>query len=230
MGEKIMKIALAGSNGRMGAAIKGVVEGLEDVEVVAEIDEENAAGLEAILKEASPDVYVEFTNPEATLANSEVAAKAGLPLVIGTTGFSDDDYKKLEETVNANGAAAVICPNMSRGVTVVRALLKELNKILPEDFDVEILDTHHINKKDAPSGTAKLFQGILDRFSPEVHSVRAGSVPGTHQIICLGNGEQIEIIHRAESRVCFAAGTVQAARFVVGKEAGIYSMKEVLCQ
>ena len=99
MGEKIMKIALAGSNGRMGAAIKGVVEGLEDVEVVAEIDEENAAGLEAILKEASPDVYVEFTNPEATLANSEVAAKAGLPLVIGTTGFSDDDYKKLEETV-----------------------------------------------------------------------------------------------------------------------------------
>jgi len=225
-----MKIALVGSNGRMGTAIKSVVDGLEDVEIVAEIDEENSGELEQLIQKTKPDVYVEFTNPEATLQNSIVAAKAGLPLVIGTTGLSPEQMKKLEEIVKENGVAAVISPNMSRGVNVLRRILGELNSILPEDFVVEIVDTHHKNKKDAPSGTAKLFQGILKKFNPEVHSVRAGSVPGTHQIICLGDGEQIEIIHRAESRVCFAAGTVDAARFAMKKEAGVYSMEDVLCR
>lgn len=230
MSAGVMRIALAGAEGRMGTAIKGVAEGLEDVEVVAEIGQEDSGGLAAILQEANPDVYVEFTNPQATLENCEVAARAGIPLVIGTTGFSEEQSAKLERAVQNGKVAAVICPNMSRGVNVVRALLKELNRMLPADFVVEILDTHHRSKKDAPSGTAKMFQGILERFKPEVHSVRAGSVPGTHQIVCLGDGEQIEVIHRAESRVCFAAGTIQAARFVTGQEPGTYSMEDVLCR
>lgn len=225
-----MRIAISGAKGRMGTSIKGVVEGLEDVEVVAEIDMDNSGDLESLLGETNPDVYIEFTNPQATLVNSEKAAKAGLPLIIGTTGFSDDEYKKLEQIIQGNNVAAVVCPNMSRGVNIVRALLGELNNILPDDFVIEITDIHHKNKKDAPSGTAKMFQGILGRFNPEVHSTRAGSVPGTHTIRCLGDGEEIEITHRAESRVCFAAGTVHAARFVLGKEPGIYSMNEVLCQ
>ena len=225
-----MKVAIAGAEGRMGKAIRGVIDEQDDVEVVAEIDEDNSGELESILGKSNPDVYIEFTGPAATLQNSAVAAKAGIPLVIGTTGFSDDEYKNLEETINDADVAAVVCPNMSRGVNVVRSLLGELNKILPEDFAVEITDIHHRNKKDAPSGTAKLLQKELSKFKPEVHSTRAGSVPGTHTVMCFGDGEQIEITHRAESRVCSAAGTVQAARFVMDKGPGIYSMNEVLCQ
>jgi len=225
-----MRIAIAGSNGRMGTAIMGVIGGLDDAEVVAEIEQENSGRLADIISETRPDVYVEFTNPEATLRNSEVAAGAGIPLVVGTTGFSEEQQETLERIVRESNVAAVICPNMSRGVNVLRGLLENLNGILPEDFSVEITDVHHRNKKDAPSGTAKMFQNTLNRFGPEIHSVRAGSVPGTHTITCLGDGEQLEITHRAESRNCFAAGTVQAARFVVGREPGVYSMSDVLCQ
>lgn len=180
---------------------------------------------------ASCDVVIDFSAPEATAEICRVDAEHGKPLVIGTTGLSAAQKDSI--TAAARAVPIVYAANFSIGVNALFALSRQAAKSLGENFDIEIIETHHRTKKDAPSGTAKRLAEILEetrgaKGSVAVHSLRAGDIVGDHQIIFAGPGERLELIHRAASRETFARGALQAARWVIGKPAGLYSMEDVL--
>ncbi|MDR1662862.1 MAG: 4-hydroxy-tetrahydrodipicolinate reductase [Endomicrobium sp.] len=254
-----MKLAICGASGRMGQSI--IVMAKEDFEIqisgALEFEGSKAIGtgspiissvadLEKILK--NTDVLIDFTNPESTLKNLDLAVKQKVPVVIGTTGFSEEQKTKIYEASKV--IPIVFSPNMSVGVNVLFKLVEELVKKIP-DYDVEIVELHHNKKKDSPSGTAaKLAEvvassigkdikdvGVYGRHSTNsarkkdeigVLSVRAGDIVGDHTVYFVGPGERIELTHRAHSRDAFAAGAVRAAKWVVDKKLGLYDMSAVL--
>jgi 4-hydroxy-tetrahydrodipicolinate reductase len=195
------------------------------------------------------EVYLDFTAPQAALRNLEAASKARVAAVIGTTGLSDADLKRAKEL-----CAVISCvqsPNMSVGVNVLYGIVAEAARMLGDAYDVEITEAHHHFKKDAPSGTAERIaqviaralgrdlkqvgvygrQGLVgERPAKEiaVHAIRAGDIVGEHTVLFGGMGERIEVTHRAHSRDNFAHGALRAARWVVGKPAGLYDMADVL--
>jgi 4-hydroxy-tetrahydrodipicolinate reductase len=175
------------------------------------------------------DVLVDFTVPEASEVNLDYAAKYKKALVLGTTGLSDTQLKKVEEISNV--IPVVFSPNMSIGVNVLFSIVPEIAKRLGPDYNIEIIEAHHRGKKDSPSGTAKKFVQVLtDATGKEVpaHSVRLGDIIGDHTIIFCGNSERIEIKHQAHTRDLFALGALKAAKWIFGKPAGLYSMQDVL--
>ena len=203
--------------------------------------------VEAVL--ARCDVLIDFTAPEASLKHLEKAAGTGTAMVVGTTGFTPAHMEKIRDLTQK--MPCVVAPNMSVGVNVLFKVLRDLTRLLGPDYDVEIVEAHHRFKKDAPSGTAlKLAEavaeargrslqevglyerhGIIGERPPEViglQTVRGGDVVGEHTVFFLGMGERIEVTHRAHSRDNFARGAVAAAKWVVGKPAGLYSMQHVL--
>ncbi|MDR3113080.1 MAG: 4-hydroxy-tetrahydrodipicolinate reductase [Endomicrobium sp.] len=194
------------------------------------------------------DVLIDFTSPESALSNLETASKRKIPAVIGTTGFTLEQKEKIAQISKI--IPVVLSPNMSVGVNLLFKLVEEAAKAMP-DYDIEIVELHHNKKKDAPSGTAaKLAEcaalargknigeaavyarhGVIgERKKDEigVMSVRAGDIVGDHTVYFAGPGETIELTHRAHSRDTFAAGAVRAAKWLYGKSAGLYSMKDVL--
>ena len=233
------RVALIGAAGRMGQAIIAVAES-EGVEVVSRIDLGDAIGL------ADANVLIDFSHPDASRSTCNAAIKSELPLVIGTTGHS---MKQRDDIVTtAKQIPVVFASNFSIGVNALFSLTEQAAKMLGENFDLEILETHHRLKKDAPSGTAKTLAEILQRtrnteklchgregISGErekseigIHSVRGGDVVGDHTVIFAGQGERVELTHRASSRETFARGALRAARWVVGKSPGLYDMRNVL--
>ena len=192
----------------------------------------------------SAEVLVEFTTPEATVGHLSY----GKPHVIGTTGLSEDQLRKIEEA--AQNVPIVLAPNMSVGVNLLRDVVREISARLGETYDIEVVEAHHRNKKDAPSGTALFLARAaaegrnrnLDEvavygregFSPRregeigIHAVRGGAVVGEHKLIFYSGGEEIEITHRALSRRTFADGALRAARFAATAPPGLYSMPDVL--
>jgi len=175
------------------------------------------------------DVLVDFTIPEAAELTLDYVAKYRKALVLGTTGLNDAQIAKVEEV--AKVIPVVFSPNMSIGVNVLFSILPELAKRLGQDYSIEIVEAHHKAKKDAPSGTAKKFAQILaDTTKKEIptHAIRLGDIVGDHTIIFCGNSERIEIKHQAHTRELFAVGALKAAKWVVGKPAGLYSMLDVL--
>lgn len=192
------------------------------------------------------DVLIDFSSPSATEAICEAATKANRPMVIGTTGHSAEQQSIIEAA--AREIPIVLAANFSVGVNALFSLAELAAKILGENFDVEIIETHHRMKKDAPSGTAKTLAEILqkargtekirhgregligerDKSEIGVHSVRGGDVVGDHTLIFAGDGERLELTHRASSRETFARGALRAARWVMGKPEGLYSMRDVL--
>jgi len=198
---------------------------------------------------AKSDGVLDFTSPQATLAFAEIAAQARIVHVIGTTGISVEQDAPLKAA--ARHAVIVKSGNMSLGVNLLAELVRQAAQALGTDFDIEILEMHHKHKVDAPSGTALLL-GAAAASGREIdlagHSVRVrdgqtgprpegsigfatlrgGSVIGEHSVIFAGEGERIELTHRAESRHVFARGAVKAALWGHGKEPGLYSMKDVL--
>jgi len=175
------------------------------------------------------DVFVDFTSPEASEANLDYAAKYKKALVLGTTGLSDAQIKKVEEISKV--VPVVFSPNMSIGVNVLFSMLPDLAKKLGQDYNIEIVEVHHKAKKDAPSGTAKKFAQILANATGKeipAHAIRLGDIIGDHTIIFCGNSERIEIKHQAHSRDLFAVGALRAAKWVFNKPAGLYSMQDVL--
>jgi len=175
------------------------------------------------------DVFVDFTAPEATETNLDFVARYKKALVLGTTGLSDAQIKKVEEVSKV--VPVVFSPNMSVGVNVLFSLLPEIAAQLGADYNIEIVEAHHKVKKDAPSGTARQFANILKETTKReipVHSVRLGDIVGDHTIIFCGNSERIEIKHQAHSRDLFALGALKAAKWVFAKPAGLYSMQDVL--
>lgn len=264
----MIKVSIMGVAGRMGQAIYGLLSIEEDVQIVGatEIsghpDIGNDIGLVSGLSElgikisdniedasSEADVIVDFTTPASTLNNASYAASNGKALIIGTTGFTEEEKNQLGEL--ANNFPCVFSPNMSIGVNVMFEATKMLAQVLGEDFDVEIIEAHHKHKVDAPSGTAlRLGEAAAQGLSRDFNSVarferhgaigergekeigmqtiRAGDIVGEHTVMFCGAGERIELTHRAMSRDNFAKGVVRAVKWIPGKSAGIYTMKEVL--
>lgn len=195
------------------------------------------------------DVIIEFSNPETTLKHLDITASCpNRAFIIGTTGFTPEQEAKIKEY--AKKIACVKAPNMSTGMNILFNAVGKIAKVLGEDYDAEIVETHHKAKVDAPSGTAKKIGEVIARSYGKtyeetanlgrkqkgprkkgeigIHALRAGSIVGEHRIIFAGGGEHIEITHRAESRDAFAHGALKAAEWIVGKEPGLYGMNDVL--
>jgi len=175
------------------------------------------------------DVFIDFTTPEATDTNLEFAARFKKGYILGTTGLSDAQISRVEEISKV--IPVVFTPNMSIGVNVLFDVLPEIVRKLGPDYNIEIVEAHHKTKKDAPSGTAKkLAQILADASGKEIpaHAIRLGDIIGDHTIIFCGNSERIEIKHQAHTRDLFALGALKAAKWIAGKPAGLYTMKDVL--
>jgi len=189
----------------------------------------NIADLDKILKQTKPDVVIDFSNARACVENLKTVAKNKINAVIGTTGFNEEEKDELKKIVKEGNIGAVISPNMSIGVNVCWKLIEEAGNLL-KDYDAEIIEAHHITKKDKPSGTALKIKEILEKIYKRqipTHSIRAGGIVGEHTVLFANPGEIIEIKHIAISRDTFAMGALLAAQFIKGKK-GIFSMKDVI--
>jgi 4-hydroxy-tetrahydrodipicolinate reductase len=198
---------------------------------------------------AGADVLVDFTRPEPSLQYLEACRQAGVKLVIGTTGFSTEQKQQIESASSDIGI--VFAPNMSVGVTLLINLVQSAAKVLAEGYDVEIIEAHHRHKVDAPSGTALRLgeaaasalgrdleacavygrEGVTGERDPNTigfATVRGGDVVGDHTVLFAGIGERVELTHKASSRATFALGALRAAKFLEGRKAGLYDMRDVL--
>ncbi|HOJ51339.1 MAG TPA: 4-hydroxy-tetrahydrodipicolinate reductase [Syntrophales bacterium] len=203
--------------------------------------------LEEVVEKA--DVIIEFTHHEATISHLIVAAGKGKPMVIGTTGFTAQEMEEIRHY--AQRVPLVVAPNMSVGINVLFKVLKDVARILGNDYEVEIVEAHHNQKKDAPSGTAlKMAQIIAEVLGRDlerdaiyerkgvigprkkneigIQTIRGGDIVGEHNVMFVTEGERLEFIHRAHSRDNFARGAVRAALWIVGKPPGLYDMQDVL--
>jgi 4-hydroxy-tetrahydrodipicolinate reductase len=237
-------LALCGAVERPGVAVgqdAGALAGLGPVGVLVQDD----------LAKALPgaDVVVDFTSHEASARNAEACAERGVALVVGSTGFTPE--AKARVAAAAKKVPIVLSPNMSVGVNVLFELVRQAAKVLGDGYDVEIVELHHKKKRDAPSGTAVRLgevaaealgrdphdalaysrHGILGERPPwqiGVQTLRGGDVVGEHTVFFCGEGERLELTHRATSREQFARGAVRAAAWLAGKPAGLYDMADVL--
>lgn len=269
-----VRVGVAGACGRMGRSIVKAVLDQNDLELILAVDVNNVGSdvgevcgigkigvqitspenLAEALEKSSVEVFVDFTHRDAALGNIEIAVDKGAHLVIGTTGFEKEGLAKIEGLCKENNVSAVISPNMATGVNLFFKLVRDAAKEIGSDYDIEIIEAHHRNKKDAPSGTAlragELVASALKRdievdgvfgrgkgvigarSNREIgfHAVRAGDIVGDHTVIFAGTGERIEITHRAHSRDAFALGVIRAVRFIADKggEGKVYSTWDVL--
>lgn len=270
----MIKVAVTGACGRMGSKIIKTILEQDDMNVVAAIEGPNtplegkdvgevigigelgvevtgADNLVDVLEKTKPDVLVDFTIAKAAVNTVKTTADCGVNLVVGTTGFSDEEMSEMTEAIEKNHIKAVIAPNMAVGVNVFFKVLKDLAKILG-DYDVEIIEAHHRHKKDAPSGTAvkaaEIIADELNRNMDEVgvygrkgivgertdeeigiHAVRGGDIVGDHTVLFAGDGERLEIVHRANTRQAFVNGVIKAVRYIESADKGhISDMGDVL--
>jgi 4-hydroxy-tetrahydrodipicolinate reductase len=225
------RIAIIG-DGKMGQAIAALAHE-NGCEVTAMIGESANAGGAGITRETlgNAAVAIEFTQPDAAASNIRALVAAGLPVVVGTTGWYDE-LPEISREVEAKGSALLWSANFSVGVNVMLQLVRKAGELLEgsDAFKVRMVETHHTQKKDAPSGTAKVLaaalQETLGREIP-IESVRTGSVVGTHEIFLDGKFEQIVLSHVAHDRRVFAEGALRAAKWLAGRK-GIFTMADVL--
>lgn len=264
-----LRVAVTGASGRMGQAVARAVLADENASLAALIarpgstlvgtpvnalgggsdDQASRLMITDTLSLAGVDVVVDFTLPNATLANASLCADAGVPMVIGTTGFSDEQLTELEAGLSS--VASCRAANFSTGVNLAYRLLAIAAEVMGPESDIEIHEAHHKHKIDAPSGTAlAMGQAITDAMGTSLNDVarfdrsavrepretgsigfsvtRAGDIVGEHTVMFGTEGERLEITHKASSRNAFAAGALRAAHFLRGKPAGNYSMADVL--
>ncbi|MDD4520011.1 MAG: 4-hydroxy-tetrahydrodipicolinate reductase [Alphaproteobacteria bacterium] len=263
-----MKIAVMGIAGKMGQMIAKSVLASKECSLlggsVLEDDTANGKDIGLLIGQEKLDIFatskvdalfskadclIEFTAPKATLAHLDLAVQYGKKMVIGTTGFSVEEKKKIEEA--SKKIPIVFSPNMSVGMNILFALSEKVASMLPETYDAEVLEMHHRAKVDAPSGSAlELGRSIArgrgvdfdekSRLSREgktgarpfgeigFATLRGGDVVGDHSVIFAGIGERLELSHKASSRESFSNGAVRAACFLNDKTTGLYSMKDVL--
>jgi 4-hydroxy-tetrahydrodipicolinate reductase len=255
----VTRVAVIGAAGRMGRELCCAALETQGIELVGGTEQPGAPelGLDlgelcgvgkvgVVATEDPPEeaqVLIEFTSPEATVEHLSYRR----PAVIGTTGLSEGQRARVEEA--SKSVPLVLAPNMSVGVNLLREVVWGLSARLT-GYDVEVVEAHHRNKKDAPSGTALLLaraaaegrgqkldevavygrEGVSPRREGEIgiHALRGGAVVGEHRLIFYGPGEEVEVTHRALSRRTFADGALRAAKFVATAEPGLYSMKDVL--
>ena len=262
-----LKIAVTGVTGRMGSALVRTVRDDSKLQLVGGTERKGHAavgldvGLAAHLGALEApvvddlkklltgcDAVIDFTSPEASVEHAAACAKAGVALVVGSTGFSDEAKREIGRF--ALSIPVVMSPNMSVGVNLMIEVAAELARRLGEGFEIDVLEAHHRNKKDAPSGTAlRLAEefarstgrtpddfrqsrvgqvGERPRKEIGIQALRGGDVVGEHTVYFFGEGERIELTHRASSRDQFARGAVRAAKWAIGKPPGLYGMSEVL--
>ncbi len=252
MGRALIEASLKTANLKLGAAIEradssligqdaGALVGLGKLGVLTGANLESAT--------AAFDVLVDFTRPEPSLAALAVCRNAGKAMVIGTTGFDSEQKKSIEAA--ARVIPVVMAPNFSIGVNVTLKLLDMAARALGDTVDIEIIEAHHRHKVDAPSGTAlRMGEVVADALGRDLKSVwvtgreghtgersrktigfstvRGGDVVGDHTVMFLGDGERVEVTHKASSRMTFAMGAMRAAGWVAGRKAGLYDMQDVL--
>lgn len=235
----MIKLGIAGVCGKMGKRIYELASQNKDFEVSFGLEKK---GTPMIGKELGKikvssnsdgmfliDVLVDFTIPEASELNLDYVAKYKKALVLGTTGLSDAQIKKVEEISRV--VPVVFSPNMSVGVNTLFSMLPEIANRLGPDYNIEIVEAHHKTKKDSPSGTAKKLAEVLVNATGKdipMHAIRLGDIVGDHTVIFCGNSERIEIKHQAHTRDLFVLGALKAAKWIHGKPAGLYSMLDVL--
>lgn len=245
MGQAIIRLCAADAE-------LAIIGGLESSRALQhERREVLPAAMASDLRQFSPPkgaVIIEFSAPEPTLEHVEQAEEMGLGMVIGTTGISGDDMEAIRRA--ATKVPIVMSSNMSVGVNLLQLLVAKVAETLPE-YDIEIVEMHHRHKKDAPSGTAVMLgeaaaagrkcklgdvacfgrQGMTGDREPNqigIHAVRGGDIVGDHLVTFAGEGERIELVHRATSRDTFAMGAIRAAKFAASKPHGLFTMRDVL--
>ncbi|SMN10634.1 4-hydroxy-tetrahydrodipicolinate reductase [uncultured Candidatus Thioglobus sp.] len=241
----MIRIAVAGASGRMGQTIIEAINQNDKVKLGVALDKGD--DINAALGQF--DILIDFTRPEATLGYLKACQEAGKAMVIGTTGFSDNELQNINNT--AQKIPIVFAPNMSVGVNLSLKLLDMAARVIGEDSDIEIVETHHRHKVDAPSGTALKMGEVVanalgrnlsecavygregieeprDRTTIGFSTIRGGDVVGEHIVSFFMEGERVEITHKASSRLTFASGAVRAASWLNTKSAGLYSMQDVL--
>ncbi|WP_121742173.1 4-hydroxy-tetrahydrodipicolinate reductase [Natronorubrum halophilum] len=253
-----VRIGVTGATGRMGREVIAAADDHADCEVVFAVNRdpdgetvetveiEPADAFDSLVVDREPTAVIDFTGPESALEYADACVDAGVAFVTGTTGFDDDQLEALE------GASETIpvlyAPNFARGVQALLNVVGEAVRNLP-GYDVELVETHHNAKRDAPSGTAnRLLEEIEDngefagrthgrdgedpREEGEigVHALRAGAITGEHEVVLAGNHEEVRLTHRAEDRGVFAAGAVDAATWIAGQKAGWYDFSDVISE
>lgn len=216
-----IKTIIAGRAGRMSKVLASAVEHDDGFELTGTFGK----GDDPLPLIAKAEALIDFTTPKNSVELAALAAQARIVHVIGTTGFSADDEAKIRAA--ARHAVIVKSGNMSLGVNLLAALVKQAAKALP-GFDLRIFEMHHKHKADAPSGTALLLGAASERNDVEYASLRAGTIVGEHQVILAGPSERITLSHSAEDRRIFAAGALAAAKWGQGKKPGLYAMADVL--
>ena len=246
------RILLSGCCGKMGRNVVSVVNARKDCEIVAGIDiiDDSTLGFPVFQNYSEvnvvADVIIDFSNPALLSDMLDFAVKTNTAVVLATTGLSDEQIKEVEEA--SNTIAVFFSYNMSLGVSLLCELSKTAAKILGTDFDVEIVEAHHNQKIDAPSGTAIMLGNAVKEMMPDayfeydrhskrekrhtneigIHSVRGGTIVGEHEVIFAGNDEIVKLSHSARSKAIFSQGAVNAAVFLSDKESGIYNMSDLV--
>jgi len=224
-----LRLAIVGASGRMGARIDALGAADPEVRVVRRIVRSQPADL------ADPDgidVVIDFSSEAGTRAAIELARRTRAALLVGTTGLSAEIHREIKGLAGSN--AVLAAPNTSLGVAVTRVLAKLAAELLgPAGWAVDLVESHHDRKKDAPSGTALILardigSGGLEVPADRIHAIRAGDTVGEHEIRFAGAGERLHITHQAVSRDLFAIGAIRAAKWLAGRPAGEYTMDDVL--
>lgn len=252
----MIKIGINGALGRMGRTIITLASQDKELKITGLADTLGPQKISDDLPIVEPvmdkyisniDVVIDFSSPEGTQYIAKLCQQNKKPLVIGTTGHSQEQLNFIQQT--AESIPIVLSPNMSLGVNVLYKLVELLTKVTKDkNYDIELIEVHHNKKKDAPSGTAKKIMEIIKQIKPETEFVfcrngligerkpnevgvsvlRCGDIVGEHQIIYCTNGEKIEIKHTATSREIFAKGAILATKWIMDKPKGLYSMFDVL--
>lgn len=244
----MIKIVISGICGRMGKRIGllaskdrafkiiGALESPDNSSIGKDVGE--VLGIGNIGRKVESDfskiagpsnILIEFTSPEATIEHLEIAIEKKVGMVIGTTALSAQQTDKIKSA--STKIPIVFSPNMSVGVNLLFKITEDAARALGKAYKVKIVEAHHAQKKDAPSGTAKRLGEIVSKArgaTPPIESIREGDIVGDHTVLFTGEVETVELSHRAHSRDAFARGALDAARFIAGREPGLYSMTDVI--
>lgn len=250
----MVKTVICGAQGKMGRVLNDIISKRNDIEIIGGIDVNDTtpyANFEIVKKPGDlmdkPDVIIDFSHPSALSDLCEYCLTNGVPLVVATTGYDERQKALIKKT--AEQIPVFFTFNMSLGINLLSSLAQKAASILGDQFDIEIVEKHHNQKIDAPSGTALMLADALnevldskmkyvyDRHSVRkkrekneigIHAIRGGTIVGEHDIIFAGRDEVITLSHHAASKEVFAAGAVNAAVYIAGKPAGLYDMKDVI--
>ena len=248
----MIKAIICGASGKMGGFVADACKADGEIQVVAGVDKVNLGQSFPMYSDfksinVDADVIIDFSNPVLLDSILEYAVKTNTAVVLATTGYSDSQIDKIKET--AKEIPVFFTFNMSLGVNLICSLAKKAAAILGDGFDIEIVEMHHNQKIDAPSGTAIMLANAVnscfggekvyeyDRHSKRqkrskkeigIHSIRGGTIVGEHDVIFAGHDEVLTLSHSAQSKEIFANGALRAAKFISGKAAGLYDMNDVL--